>query len=636
VPAGFQLNMSAPSGVIYFTTDGSDPRIPGSGAVSPTAAAFSAPLALPSGLTTVKARVRDGALWSALNEAAFQAPNDWSSLKLTEIMYNPLGGSDFEFLELKNIGPATLNLAGVQLTNGVDFSFPPLATLGPGQFAVLANDPTAFAARYPGVPLAGEFARDLGNGGDTLTLLDPQGGAILTVQYDDVPPWPTAPDGLGYSLVIVDPLADPAIAANWRTSSAIHGSPHADDPPPSFAGVVINEVLAHSDPPFEDAIELRNLTATPIDVGGWFLSDDANSPTKFRIPDGTVIAPGGFAVFYEYQFNPTPGVPPSFGLSSTGERLFLLAAEPGGAVIGFADSVQFDPSPTNTAIGRFQASTAARFTHLSRPTFGVESPASLQQFRTGAGAPNAYPLVGPLVINELMYNPPSGGHEFIELRNLTRTPLPLYDPANPTSVWRFTNGIEFDFPPNSAIPPLGLALVVPIDPAIFAATYNVPADVQVFGPFTGALDNGGETLSLSRPDTPNGATVPYIPVDTVTYDDAPPWPTQPDGSGPSLERLSGPSFPDDPVLWQASSPASSPGQPNNACHPADVHPNKNHSLPGLCDYDVDIADVQTVAACWNLPLNAPNCPPSLNTDGLDPFFAVGDIVASAASWGWRR
>jgi hypothetical protein len=637
VPAGFLLSMAVPSGVIYFTTDGSDPRVPISGAVSPNAIAYAAPLALPGGVTTVIARALNGSTWSALNEATFEAPQDWSTLKLTEIMYNPLGGSAYEFMELKNIGSTTLNLAGVHILDAVEFTFPDGDTLGPGQFTVLINDddPLAFATRYPGVPVAGHFIRDLSNGGETITWLDPLGGVILSVQYDDAPPWPTAPDGLGYSLVIVDPLADPTNPANWRASAAIHGSPGADDPPPTFAGIVINELLAHSDPPFEDAIELRNLTNAPVDIGGWFLSDDANSPTKFRIPDGTTLSPGGFVVFYEYQFNPTPGIPPSFGLSSTGERLFLFAADPGGALTGYADSVQFDASPTNTALGRFETSTAVRFTLLSRPTFGVENPASVQQFRTGTGAANAYPLVGPLVINELMYNPPTGGHEFIELRNITNAPLPLYDPDYPANTWRFSNGIGFDFPPNAAIPPHGLALVVPIDPAAFAAAYNVPAGVPVFGPYSGALDNGGETIALARPDAPNGATVPYIPVDSVTYDDVAPWPTEPDGSGPSLERLSGPTFADDPVLWQASPSGGTPGRPNNACHPADVHPNKDHAQPALCDNDVDIADLQSVAACWNRPLATAGCPPTLNLDGVGAYISVGDIIASASYWGWR-
>lgn len=635
VPAGYRLGMSAPSGTIYFTTDGSDPRVPGTSIVATSATAYGSPFALPGGVTPIKARVLDGSTWSALNEATFEAPQDWSTLKLTEIMYNPLGGSAYEFLELKNTGTTTLNMAGVQITNGVDFVFRPGSTLAPGQLNVLINDddPASFSTRYPGVSVTGWFTRELSNGGDTVTLLDPQGATILTASYDDAAPWPTAPDGHGYSLVIVDPNASANEPTNWRASSFIYGSPGEDDPPP--VGGVINEILAHSDLPFEDAIELHNPTATTVDIGGWFLSDDAADPEKFRIPDGTTIAPDGYQVFYEYQFNPNPGVLPSFALSSTGETLFLVAAEPGGATTGVADRVAFDASPTNTAIGRFAASTGVHFTTLSRTTFGADNPSNVQQFRTGAGAANAYPLVGPIVIHELMYNP-AAGHEFVELRNITNAPVPLYDPTNTANTWKFLDGITFEFPTGVVVPARGLALVAPIDPATFAATYHVPLDVPVFGPYTGALNNDGEKITLGRPDTPNGGVVPYLPVDSITYNNAAPWPTAPNGSGPSLERLSGPTYANDPVLWAASAPGGTPGRDNNACFLADVHPNKNHTQPSLCDDDVDIADLQTVAGCWSQPLAAANCPATLNIDGVDAYFTVNDIIASAGYWGWRR
>jgi hypothetical protein len=67
-----------------------------------------------------------------------------------------------------------------------------------------------------------------------------------------------------------------------------------------------------------DAIELRNPTAGSVNIGGWFLSDDSAQPKKFRIPAGTSLAPGGFIVFTEADFNPQPGVPPSFALNSHG------------------------------------------------------------------------------------------------------------------------------------------------------------------------------------------------------------------------------------------------------------------------------------------------------------------------------
>jgi hypothetical protein len=46
------------------------------------------------------------------------------------------------------------------------------------------------------------------------------------------------------------------------------------------APIVINEVLAHSEAPKEDAVELFNPTANAIDISGWWLSNDQNSAAE--------------------------------------------------------------------------------------------------------------------------------------------------------------------------------------------------------------------------------------------------------------------------------------------------------------------------------------------------------------------
>ena len=68
--AGQTVTLSAPAGTIYHTTDGSDPRVAVTGAVSPAAVAYTSPLAL-AGQPVLKARALAGGVWSALTEAAF-------------------------------------------------------------------------------------------------------------------------------------------------------------------------------------------------------------------------------------------------------------------------------------------------------------------------------------------------------------------------------------------------------------------------------------------------------------------------------------------------------------------------------------------------------------------------------------
>jgi len=84
--------------------------------------------------------------------------------------------------------------------------------------------------------------------------------------------------------------------------------------------------------------------------------------------------------------------------------------------------------------------------------------------------PNALPKVGPVVINEIMYNPQTGGYEFIELANLTGEAVPLHDAQPMPNPWEFSQGLDFEFPPGASVPANGYALVVKVDPAEFLAS----------------------------------------------------------------------------------------------------------------------------------------------------------------------
>ena len=149
-------------------------------------------------------------------------------LRVTEIMYNPAPGQEYEFVELQNVGSGTLDLAGVRLGGGIEFTFPP-SMLGPGKYVVVVGNQTAFESVYGGsINVAGEFGGRLSNGGDTIDLLlpEPYEAAVLRIEYDDA--WYPLTDGPGHSLVIVDPAAAPRVwnvATGWRESWQVGGSP---------------------------------------------------------------------------------------------------------------------------------------------------------------------------------------------------------------------------------------------------------------------------------------------------------------------------------------------------------------------------------------------------------------------------
>ena len=555
IASGYALTLGNPNsvGTIYYTLDGSDPRLVG-GAVHGTTYNGAIPI---TQTTSVQARVLNtNGEWSPLAAAVFtvsQAP----ALAITELMYHPplvgTNTTEDEFLEIKNTGTTSVNLSGMQFTSGITYTFPAGSTLAAGGFAVLVKDPTQFAARYPNVAVAGVYTDSLSNTGETVTLADINGSTVYSVTYSNVSPWPVLPDGYGNSLVPVSANAnpDPNNPVNWRASAALGGSPGADDPTPTTPAVEVNEVLANSLAPQTDMVELYNPISTAADISGWFLSDSTTTPEKFKIPAGTVLPAGGYVVYSEADFNPTPGGGTSFAFDANGEQVRLSAADASGNLTGYSDGFTFGASAPGVSFGRYVNSVGA-----------VSYPAQVSQT---FGAANAGPLVGPVVITELMYHPVSTGDEFVEIQNVSKQTVALYDPANPTDTWK-VDGVGFSFPTGTAIAPGQIMLVVPLTPTAWRTKYGTPAAVQVFGPYTGKQNNSGDRIAVQKPGVPytdptsGTTTVPYIDVDYVNYLPTAPWPTAANGNGPSLERINLTAFGDDPGNWRAS-PANggSPG-----------------------------------------------------------------------------
>lgn len=184
---------------------------------------------------------------------SLSAPDPRDFLRLTELHYHPANPStaaeiavstsdtEFEFIELQNTAPVSLDVSGVHFTSGVDFTFPASTTLAAGQYAVLVRNVAAFEARYgTAIPLAGTFSPDsLNNGGETLTLNDVTGRVIFSFTWEDA--WFPHADGAGRSMVPLNPpdAASLATASGWGLSSQVHGNPGTANgaiPGTEFAG----------------------------------------------------------------------------------------------------------------------------------------------------------------------------------------------------------------------------------------------------------------------------------------------------------------------------------------------------------------------------------------------------------------
>lgn len=404
VTAGTLVAMNRPggAGTLYFTTDGNDPHIyytPTTGAtatsVAPTAQTYSAPIAI-NATTTIKSRILNGGVWSALNEATFTVGVALPAVRITEIMYNPTGGTAYEFVELQNVGATTVDMSSWSF-DGIDFLMPLGTTLNPGGRVIIANNDGSnglFAARYPGTTPLGYFSGSLDNNGERIGIHDASGRTIVSVFYDDTAPWPVTADGGGFSLEIIDPLGDPDSYANWKASAVLKGTPGQANSTQPATAIVLNEVLAVNtgsvlvggEP--VGYVELKNMGGTSLDLNGWKIEGSAGT---YTFGAGSNISAGGFAVV---SCGGTSGLP--IALNRAGGVVRLRNAS--GA---YVDSVSFGNQIADRAVGRI----ASAWT-LTNPTVAQENDAAALA-----------PAAGNLVINEWLSNAAPGSADWLEVYN---------------------------------------------------------------------------------------------------------------------------------------------------------------------------------------------------------------------------
>lgn len=513
-------------------------------------------------------RIPDGSGVWVLNKPTPQAANtvqvlsSVTGLRLNEWLANPTSGDDW--FEVYNPNTLPVSLDGLSLTDDFTkkFQFPiyPLSFLGVGSDSYIrfwasgktnnGNDHVNFSLKA---------------GGESLGLFSANGTQIDAVSF--------AAQGLDHSqgrlpdgsatILIFSQAPSPA-QSNYE----------------GVSGLIVNEVLTHTDSPLEDAVEFQNTSDQPINIGGWFLSDTLGDFKRWLVPANTIVPPHGFKVFYENEFNALNSLVPFTFNSAHGEGVYLSQADASGKLTGYRIGEAFESAQNGVSFGRYETSVPGdyKFVAMSSRSFGEDNPLFITDFRRGLGRANPTPRVGPIVINEVFYQPPLNNgldnltDEFIELFNLSPEWIPLYDPNNPSNRWKLQNGTDFVFPAGVLVPPLSYLIVVSFDPnlnpaaaAAFRIQWSVPSAVPIYGPFIGKLSNNGSGVELYKPDPPQKAPhpdagfVPYIRVDKINYSSLAPWPADASGTGRSIQRKNSAFYGNDPINWQSSLPTAGGG-----------------------------------------------------------------------------
>ncbi|HYW81362.1 MAG TPA: CotH kinase family protein, partial [Thermoguttaceae bacterium] len=197
IESPFDLTLDTSRGSVYYTLDGTDPRgfggsiaagaieyVPGTMLSLNDSAVITARTYVPGSWTTPVDQYFQQTDWSAPLTAEFvaHAPATADNLVITELAYHPypplegegaageFADDDFEFIELMNTGNATIDLAGVTFTDGVDVRLS-VTTLAPGQRSVVVEDVDAFEARYGvSIKIAGRYTGNLNNNGERIAI----------------------------------------------------------------------------------------------------------------------------------------------------------------------------------------------------------------------------------------------------------------------------------------------------------------------------------------------------------------------------------------------------------------------------------------------------------------------------------
>jgi hypothetical protein len=140
----------------------------------------------------------------------------------------------------------------------------------------------------------------------------------------------------------------------------------------AYAGesVVINEIFAQGKGKRPDWIELYNQGNTPIDLGGYTLTDSRKNPSKWTIPESTIIRSHDFVLFFADKKNFENHT--NFKLDAGGE--FVGLYDPSGKCI---DSFAYTNLPQPGSWRRFPDG-GKTWSFCTMPTMGSTNPKPAQ------------------------------------------------------------------------------------------------------------------------------------------------------------------------------------------------------------------------------------------------------------------
>lgn len=406
-----------------------------------------------------------------------------------------------EWVELYNASARAINLEGITFSDEGRGSTLPAYTLAAGAYVVLAPAAETASLELYGPVLGLSSWPSLNNGGDVLSLSSAEGTLLDRVAYSQS--WYGSSEKAkgGWSLERID-LENPcAGAVNWSASMAsAGGTPAAENSiaasKPDLSGPELLQAFV------TDSFRIQLLFDEPLDT------------TRFSLN--------------WFRLQPEMEIEAVRALQQN--RLELQLAEPLSSSVTYLLDVRNLQDCSGNLIKEVQG------THVAFP-----QPAS----------------PGDVVLNEVMFDPPLGSEEYVEIANASAKHINLQNWQLAT----YSNGIK-----SAAVLSRDYLL---LPPQSFLAFSRSPEAVQLAFPAAPlpfllrlegmpALPNSGDSLALLNEEG--------VLMDLFGYSDKLHSPFVQETKGVSLERISPTAAGSGPENWTSAASSSNygtPGQPNS-------------------------------------------------------------------------
>ena len=409
---------------------------------------------------------------------AYETASD-STLRISEVMSSNRSacftstGEAADWLEITNTGTQAVSLRGYTLFPKDDptatFTFPDEVLVG-GEYMLIFCDKSFVSS-------SGEYHApfSLPAAGTTLILADAEGGVVQEFAV------PGLQKNESYALNAsgeyeITAEYTPGMA-NTRSNYQIASSVRVESPIEITEIMADNVTYAAPDGSYADYIELHNASESPVNLGGWHLSDSADNTTKWMFPDVTIPADGYLIVWCTGESKDGDMISCVFKLSSGGEAAVL--SNQYGQIALCVDYPALECDQAWSLYG-------GQWTIQLPPTPGYSNTyesAALLDSMLGAGNSTG------LYITEVMASTDQAGSDWIELYNSTGSAVDLSGYGLSDSP---DSPLKWTFPAGTTIQP-GQYM------GIFMSGVSGYSNGYLNADFRLSID-GGYTLCVSTPD----------------------------------------------------------------------------------------------------------------------------------------